>query len=240
MIALTSHYLWFTTRAAGIVTLGLFTIVMVLGIMTATRVGGKPMPRFAVAELHRRISLLACVFLALHIVTSVIDSYVNISVFSVFVPFTSTYKTLWVGVGTVSLDLLLAVMITSLLRTRMSHELWRTVHWISYLAWPIAIIHTIFIGTDIRFGWMDLYVAANVGIVLLALIWRVKAHPHPDGALTAVPSRTAPTKALRRKTSTTGMAAPIPGAQAQPAQQATQSAAKPTGRPVASSKKKPS
>ena len=198
MIALTSHYLWFTTRAAGIVALGLFTIVMVMGILTTTRVGTEAVPRFAVAELHRRAALMACVFLALHIVTSVIDSYVSISPLAVFVPFLSAYKTTWVALGTVALDLLLAVLISSLLRKKMSYSAWRAVHWIAYLSWPIAVLHTVLIGTDMRSVAMDGYVALNVLAVAAALAWRVKAHPRPRGAKTAVPARTAPTRELRR------------------------------------------
>ena len=198
MIAITSPYLWYTARSAGIVTLILFTLVMALGIMTATRVGGKPLPRFAVAEIHRRISLLACVFLAIHIVASVVDSYVTIGIAGVFIPFASPYKTVWVAMGAVALDLILAVMITSLLRNRINNEVWRAIHWISYLAWPIALLHTIFIGTDVRFGWMDLFIAGNVAVIIAAAIWRIWANPHPDGALTAVPERTAP-KSVRKR-----------------------------------------
>jgi DMSO/TMAO reductase YedYZ heme-binding membrane subunit len=199
MIGLTSPILWYTARASGIVTLLLFTLVMAMGIMTATRVGGAPLPRFAVAELHRRLSLIAVIFLALHIAASVIDTYVHISVVAIFVPFASAYKPLWVALGTVSLDLILAITLTSLFRQRINHEAWRAIHWLSYLAWPIALIHSIFIGTDIRFGWMDLFVAGCVAIVVASAIWRIWANPHPDGALTAVPDRTAPKTARSAK-----------------------------------------
>jgi len=192
MIALTTPTLWYLSRAAGIVTLLLLTCVTALGIMTATRVGGKPLPRFAVAELHRRLALLTMVFLGLHIVTTVIDTYVPTGYLAIIIPFASKYKTLWVAFGTVAFDLLVAVMVTSLLRQRISHDAWRAVHWLSYLAWPIALLHTIFIGSDVKYGWMDLLVAACVAIVVAAGAWRIWAHPHPDGALTAVPKRTAP------------------------------------------------
>ena len=220
MTGFTTPTLWYLSRASGIVTLLLFTLVMALGIMTATRVGGEPFPRFAVAELHRRISLLAAVFLGIHVGTTVLDTYVNIGLVSVVIPGTSHYKTLWVAFGTVSLDLLLAVLITSLLRQRLSHDAWRAIHWLSYAAWPVALIHAVFVGTDVRFGWMDLVVAGCVLVVLAAGAWRIWAHPHPDGALTAVPKRTAP-----RSRAVT----------AAPRQQGAQ----PQGRPVASSKRRP-
>ena len=194
MIAVTSSLLWYTTRASGIVSLLLLTAVMVGGIMTATRVGGGTIPRFAVAEVHRRISLIAMLFIILHIVTTIVDSYVNVGIISALVPFTSQYKPLKVALGTVAFDLLLAITITSLIKHKISHALWRTIHWISYLAFPIAVVHEILIGTDFRFAWMILLTAACVGAVGIALAWRFWAHPRPGGALTAVPSRTAPPK----------------------------------------------
>jgi len=237
--ALTTPMIWYFSRASGIVTLLLFTVVMAFGIMTATRVGGAPVPRFAVAELHRRLSLLGVVFLAIHVFTTVIDTYVNVGIVAAFVPFTSHYKTLWVAMGALALDLMIAVIITSLLRNRMSHATWRAIHWISYLAWPIALIHSIFIGTDIRFGWMDLIVAACVALVGAALIWRIWAHPRPGGSLTAGPGRSplnrraagAPPASARPAPSATSSVRQVGGSSTPRARQSA------PGRPVASSSK---
>ncbi|MEI8404111.1 MAG: ferric reductase-like transmembrane domain-containing protein [Actinomycetes bacterium] len=194
MIATSSSLLWYTTRASGIVSLLLLTAVMVGGIMTATRVGGGTVPRFAVAEIHRRISLIAMVFIALHIITTLLDTYVNVSPLAALVPFASQYKPLKVALGAVAFDLLLAITISSLVRQKLSHSAWRAIHWISYLAFPIAVLHEALIGTDFRFAWMILLSLVCVGTVAVALAWRFWAHPRPDGALTAVPARTAPPK----------------------------------------------
>ena len=232
MVALTSPYLWYLARATGIVSLLLLTFVTALGIMTATRVGGRQLPRFAVAEVHRRVALMTMVFLIIHIVSTVVDTYVHVGVLAALIPFTSAYKTLWVAMGSIAFDLLLAVTISSLIRQRISHAAWRTIHWLSYLAWPIALVHVAFIGTDIRFGWMDLLALGCVGIVALSIGWRLWAHPRPDGALTAVPERTAP-KAnrplLARDTSASAASKrtpPRPSSQKAP------------GRPIASSNRK--
>ena len=191
MIGLTSPYLWYLTRATGIVTLLLFTSVMVVGIMTATRVGGKQLPKFAVMEVHRRISFLAISFLGLHILTSLVDSYVNIGILGVFIPYTSPYKPTFIALGTLSLDITLAVIISSVFKNRISRSLWRTIHWMAYIAWPVAILHSVFIGTDIRFIWMDLFVGLNVAAVGAAIVWRIQNNPRPRGARTAVAARTA-------------------------------------------------
>ncbi len=220
MLAISSPTLWYTSRAAGIVTLVLLTIVMAFGIMTATRVGNDQMPRFAVAELHRRLSLLTAVFVLLHVLTTAVDSYVPTGFLSIILPGASSYKTVWVAFGTVAFDLMVAVIVTSLLRQRISHDAWRAIHWLSYLMWPVALIHTIMIGTDMKRLWMDALVVACVGLVVAALLWRIWAHPHPDGALTAVPKRTAP-RPSRFARFTKGTQAPVP-----------------SGRQVASSKNK--
>lgn len=188
MLAVTSPYLWYTTRATGVVSLLLFTASMVLGILTTTRVQSAGVPRFAVSDLHRRISIVAVAFLGLHIVTTALDSFVPIGWWPVLVPFSSSYKPLYVGLGAAAFDLLMAVTVTSMLRRRMSAGSWRAVHWLVYLSWPLAVAHAVGVGTDLRFAWLDLVVAGCIVSVLVALAWRLYAHPHPDGHLTAVPA----------------------------------------------------
>jgi len=169
-----STSLWYATRASGIVALVLFTLTMVLGITTTTRARAKRWPGFAQQELHRRISMIAVVFLGIHIVTSVLDTYVNISWAAVVIPFTSSYGRLWVGVGAVAFDLLLAVFVTSLLRARLRPGTWRAIHWIAYLSWPVALAHAFGMGTDAREGWVIALGVACVASVGAALVWRLR------------------------------------------------------------------
>ncbi len=192
MLALSSSWIWYSTRASGTVALVLLSVTTVVGILTTTRSGSTWMPRFAVGELHKRVSLLAMVFVALHVVTAVIDTYVPIGLAAAFVPFISGYQPLWVGLGAVAFDLLLAVMITSALRGRISAGSWRAVHWLAYACWPIAVAHGIGVGTDLVSIWMDVLVGLCIASVLGAGAWRIHRQPHRSGALTAVPSITAP------------------------------------------------
>jgi DMSO/TMAO reductase YedYZ heme-binding membrane subunit len=153
----------------------LLTITMVLGLTTTTRTRARNWPGFAQQEMHRRISILAVVFLGLHVLTSVLDTYVNISWVSVVVPFTSHYSSFWVGIGAVALDLMLAVSVTSLLRSRMRPGTWRAVHWLAYLSWPIAVAHTYGMGTDSHEGWVIALGVTCTIAVTAALAWRVGA-----------------------------------------------------------------
>jgi DMSO/TMAO reductase YedYZ heme-binding membrane subunit len=171
---MSSTAIWYATRASGLMALILLTLTMIMGITTTSRARARNWPGFAQQEMHRRISILAVVFLGIHVVTSVLDTYVNISWVAVVIPFTSKYSAFWVGVGAVALDLMVAVFVTSLLRGRMRPGTWRAVHWLAYLSWPVALAHTFGMGTDSREQWVILLGVLCVLSVGAALAWRLR------------------------------------------------------------------
>ena len=168
--------IWYTMRATGVVALVLLTGTMVLGILTAGRAKSRSWPAFAQADLHKRVSLLAMVFLALHVLTAVVDTYVSVGWLSVVVPFASPYRPLWTGLGTVGVDLMLAVAVSSALRQRISARTWRGIHWLAYGSWPVAMAHSLGMGTDASQLWMDGVGAVCTLAVLGSLAWRIGDH----------------------------------------------------------------
>jgi len=168
-----SHALWFATRGFGVVSLLLLTAIVVLGVAGVTRWRSTRWPRFVVAGLHRNLTLLALVFIALHVITTVADGYAPISFLSAVVPFTSAYRPVWLGLGAVALDLLLALTITSLLRARLGYRRWRAVHWLAYASWPVALVHGLGTGTDARIAWMQILSVVCVSAVVTAVLWRI-------------------------------------------------------------------
>ncbi|XUL91476.1 ferric reductase-like transmembrane domain-containing protein [Streptomyces galilaeus] len=169
---MSSEILWYANRATGAVCLVLFTVVVLLGIAVRLRTRLPGLPRFGTVTLHRSLSLSATVFLALHIAVAVIDGYVSISALDALVPFISSYQPLWLGLGTVAFDLMLAVLITSLLRERIGHRTWRALHWLAYASWPVALIHGIGIGTDTGTDWMTWLTVSCVAAVVAAFAIR--------------------------------------------------------------------
>ncbi|HJP80000.1 MAG TPA: ferric reductase-like transmembrane domain-containing protein [Pseudonocardiaceae bacterium] len=172
--------LWYLSRGTGIVALLLLTGAVVLGMLNSGRLVSERWPRFTVSAIHRNISLLSLVFLVIHIASAVIDPYAGIRWVDAIMPFVSTYRSFWLGLGTLAGDLMVAVLITSLLRARIGYRVWRAVHWASYAMWPIALIHGIGTGTnDDHVLWVLL---TNIGCalaVLAALWWRLGA-THAD------------------------------------------------------------
>jgi predicted ferric reductase len=168
-----STALWYASRATGVVTLLLLTAVVVLGILV-NRQGRLPgLPAFAVTGLHRNISLLAVAFLAIHVVTAIADPYVMIGLAAAVLPFASAYKPLWLGLGAISLDLVAALILTSLARGRMSRRAWRSIHWLGYAAWPFAVLHSIGSSTDAHSGLVLGVLVACVLATVAALVWRL-------------------------------------------------------------------
>jgi predicted ferric reductase len=157
---------WYLTRSTGAVALMLLTGAVALGVVDVRRWSTPRWPRFVVDALHRNFSLLALVFLVLHILTAVLDSFAPISITAAVIPFLSSYRPFWLGLGTVAFDLVLAVTITSLMRRRMGYETWRAVHWLSYAAWPIALLHGFGTGSDVKSAWM---LAISIGCLLVVL-----------------------------------------------------------------------
>jgi DMSO/TMAO reductase YedYZ heme-binding membrane subunit len=170
--------LWYANRATGIVLVGLLTLSTGIGVVSTARAGSARWPRFATQTLHRNVSLLAMTMLGLHILAAVVDTFVDIRWYDAFVPFVGHYQSLWLGVGTVSFDLLLAVVLTSLVRERLNHRRWRLIHLMSYLAWVMGVVHGIGIGTDAFTAWGLSVNALSVGVVAAFCVVRLGTLVH--------------------------------------------------------------
>ena len=190
--------LWYASRATGVVTLLLLTAVVVLGILV-NRQGRLPgLPGFAVTGLHRNTSLLAVAFLAIHVLTAVADPFVTIRLAAAVLPFASAYKPFWLGLGAVSLDLVAALILTSLARARMSRRAWRGIHWLGYAAWPLAVVHSLGSSSDARSGLVLGVLACCVLAVVSAVAWRLSRAARevpPAGRAAAILSRMSARKA---------------------------------------------
>ena len=175
---------WYLARGSGTVSLILLTVVVALGIGTRSGRRFAGMSRLAVASVHRSAALLSVVFLVVHVTALLFDPYAQLKFLDLALPFTSSYRPLWVGLGAVGLDLMIAVVVTSLLRDRIGHRVWKAVHWSAYALWPVALAHGIGSGSDRSAFWM---LAVDTFCVLTVI--GVLASTHP-ALRAAEPSRT--------------------------------------------------
>jgi predicted ferric reductase len=173
MILASSLATWYLTRGTGFVALILLTASVAMGVLTTAGWSSQRWPRLVTISLHRNVSLVAVVFLLLHIATTVVDGFAPIGWLDAVIPFRSPYRPLWLGLGAVAVDLMLAIVITSLLRRHLSATLWRTVHWTAWLSWPVAVLHSLGTGSDSMNGWGQIVYVACAAIVIAAAWWRV-------------------------------------------------------------------
>ena len=169
--------LWYLGRGTGVVALVCFTIALVLGVAVRA---GRPvagLPRFGVHEIHRTASLLGTTLLGVHVTTLLADPYAQLRLVDLVLPFGGSYRPLWLGLGTLGLDLVVAIVVTSVLRHRLGRRAWRTVHWATYAMWPVAFLHGLGTGTDAGASWFRLLAVACALAVAVALAWRLTLAP---------------------------------------------------------------
>lgn len=165
--------LWYFGRGSGVVSLVLLTIVVALGVGARSGRTAFGLPRFAVNLLHRNAALLAVVFLAGHVLSLLFDPYAQLRLFDVVLPFVGNYRPFWQGLGTLAFDLVVAIVVTSLLRHRIGARVWRIVHWLAYLCWPVALMHGLGTGSDRGTWWLWAITMTCVAVVLAAVVWRL-------------------------------------------------------------------
>lgn len=180
---MSSQLLWYTTRATGIVSMVLLTGTVALGVVGTARAASAHWPRIVTAGLHKNLALTSVALVGVHVVTTVLDPFAAIGVVSAIVPFSSDYRPFWLSLGTVAFDLLLAVLITSLLRDRLNHRTWQAVHLLVYACWPIALWHGLGTGTDTKLPWILAIYIACVAVVGWAVWWRLSLTEHPIGRM---------------------------------------------------------
>jgi methionine sulfoxide reductase heme-binding subunit len=188
---MSTQILWFATRGSGIVSLILFSSVACLGLLAVSRAQTPGWPRFLTVGLHRNLALLSVVFVGVHVVTAILDPFTSLGLAAAVVPLASSYRPIQVALGVISMELIAAVIVTSLLRERIGHRLWRAIHWSAYAAWPLAVTHTILAGSDGTAPWMLAIDAACILAVAGCLLWRLTAGETNRSRLGAVTGGTA-------------------------------------------------
>jgi sulfoxide reductase heme-binding subunit YedZ len=164
---------WYLARGTGVVSLVLLTASVLLGVMGTVRFAAARWPRFAIDTVHRDISLLVLVVIVVHVITSVLDGFAPIALTDAVIPFTTAYRPLWMGLGALGFDVLIAVAVTSIVRRRIGYRTWRWVHWLAYASWPVAVLHGLGTGSDTKMAWMLALTLACVAAVAAAILVRI-------------------------------------------------------------------
>ena len=175
---------WYAARAGGMVAYVLLTAVVLLGLAMSGKERLDRWPRFALEEVHRFGGALVGVFVSLHILTLALDSQAHLPLGALVVPFASSYRPFWTGIGIVSAELLLALAIANAMRTRIGYRTWRRLHYLNFVVWIAATAHGIGAGTDTGvLSFTAVYVAAIASVVVLTARRIVRTTPREGQSL---------------------------------------------------------
>jgi methionine sulfoxide reductase heme-binding subunit len=145
---------WYTARAAGVIAYLLLSLVVVLGTTMAGKKSLRRWPQFALEEVHRFAGLLVGAFVSIHVLTIAIDAWLPFSIPSLAIPLLARYRPVWVALGIVAAELLLALAVTNHYRRRLRYRFWRRAHYLNFAVWTAATLHGIGSGTDRSSPWL--------------------------------------------------------------------------------------
>jgi sulfoxide reductase heme-binding subunit YedZ len=168
-----SHVAWYTVRASGYTALVLLTLSMVLGLLLSLNVRSPRWPRFVTNDLHGFTTLVALVFIAIHLAATVLDPFMHFGLAGALVPFASGYRTIGMAAGIVAGYLMVAVWITSRLQRLIGWRTWRTLHYAVFAVYVLSIAHTLVTGEDGSTTWGRSIVVGSV--VLVATLTALRA-----------------------------------------------------------------
>ena len=171
-----SPAIWYAARASGIAAYVVLSLVVSLGLTLGGKAQNRLWPRFSVEDVHRFGGLLVGSLIGIHVLTIAADSFLPFSLTQLLVPFTSTYRPLWTGLGIASAELLLALAVTNHYRRRLPYGFWRKAHYLNFAVWTLASLHGLMSGTDRGAAWLAILYGVSVATVLMLLVWRFGGH----------------------------------------------------------------
>lgn len=165
---------WYVTRASGIIAYLLLWFSTILGLAVTSKYMDGMLDRMFTYDFHEFISLLSVAFMLVHVIVLTMDRYLPYSVAQILVPFLSPYRPFWVGLGVISLYIILLVTVTFYLRNRIGKRSFRIIHVLSLLGYIGVTLHGYYAGTDTALASMQiLYKLSGLVVLFLTVYWLV-------------------------------------------------------------------
>ena len=163
---------WYVTRSAGLTGYFLTWLSMVWGFGISTRIFNPVVDPTHTYDFHEHLSLLGLGFIVVHVLVLLLDHYLPFNLIQILIPFTDTYRPLWVGIGIISLYVMLVVTVTFYLRKKLGMTFFRAVHTLSIFSYLGATLHGLFAGTDSAL-WVTrwLYMLTFLVVLFMTVYW---------------------------------------------------------------------
>jgi predicted ferric reductase len=168
----TDQFLWVLARVAGLSSYAALAVALVTGIALRTAVLDWLGSNRALRALHEYTTVLWIPLAGLHLLSLLLDTTARIGLLDLVVPFHSTYGTLAIGLGALSVDVLLLVNVTAFLKRRMNKDVWLWLHRLAYVAFALIFLHAVLSGTDFSDPIVSAITWAAAAMLLLLALAR--------------------------------------------------------------------
>jgi predicted ferric reductase len=157
--------IWLVARATGIASFLLLTFQISVGLVLShpTNKSTWNLSR-RIFPWHENLWVFVLVFLAIHIVSLILDPYAGVGIDGAFIPGLSSYRSTPVALGTMALYAFLVTTITARYTRLLPAGLWLSIHRLALVVWILSWLHGILSGTDSD-ALRPMYVVAGLAVV---------------------------------------------------------------------------
>lgn len=146
---------------------------VVYGLLLSTKLLDAIAHRPVNFTLHQDLAALGLGLAAIHAVLLGLDASMPFSIAQMLVPGAAPYAPLAVGAGQASLYLTALVTVSFYARRRIGQRAWRTLHYVTFLAFAGSTAHGIAAGTDSSAPWAQWLYLASMTVVAFLLVYRI-------------------------------------------------------------------
>jgi sulfoxide reductase heme-binding subunit YedZ len=144
----TTDLIWVFARSTGTAAL----VALVLSVLSGMALRSGALAWLShnrgVRAVHDLTSVLWLPLAVVHVITLLLDPYARVGLVDLFIPFLVSYGSFPIGLGTISLQLVAVVLISTWLRSKLTQQGWLAIHRLSYVAFVLAFAHGLLAGTD--------------------------------------------------------------------------------------------
>ncbi|MDA8236568.1 MAG: ferric reductase [Chloroflexi bacterium] len=164
---------WVGTRLLGFLSYFAIAGSVVYGLLLSTKVLDAIAHRPVSFALHQDLSAIGLGLAGVHVALLGLDGKVPFTLAEMVVPFAAPYRPLWVGVGQLTLYVLAIVYASFHVRRQIGQRAWRTLHYVTFLAFAGSTAHGVLTGSDSGTAWAWWSYVVATALVLALTAYRV-------------------------------------------------------------------
>lgn len=138
---------WYAIRATGLVAYALLYFAVLSGLYSAVQKKRKKKVN-NILHFHEAVSDWALYMTFGHLGVLLIDSYFTFKWSDILIPFSGSYETISMGIGSIATYFLIMTIITSKLRKKIGYQKWRKLHALNPILYIMVTLHGLMSGSD--------------------------------------------------------------------------------------------